>query len=132
MVHQVRGTFRHAAPAATGTESTTVAREGYEAILAAPIAMKSSKATCQAPTGQKVAELPLDESRQALTVAKRRRLDARLVVVSESLKQRRKRPRAWSYAPFLLCSIRRMKSATISVIILCVILKAWELPNASP
>ena len=74
MVHQVRGAFRHAPAAATGTESTTLAREGHKAILATLIATESSKAACQAPTRQTVAELSLNEARQALTIAKRRRL----------------------------------------------------------
>jgi len=83
MIHQVRRAFGHAPAATTGTEPAAFAREGHEAIVAAPIAMKpcESGRGRQASAGQKVAKLLLDEPRQAFAVSKRRRLCAEALEV---------------------------------------------------
>ncbi len=61
-VHQVRRGVGHAPAAARGAEATPLAREGYEAILVALVAMKPEEAVGEDPTFEVRAELVLDEA----------------------------------------------------------------------
>jgi hypothetical protein len=88
VVHQVRGEFRHPTPTAAGTERSPLAREGHQAIQAAPRTPKPRKAASQPPAAEEVAELLLDEPRQPFSIAQTRGLRAKgLEMVADHLVQ---------------------------------------------
>ena len=78
MVHEVRGAFRHAAPAAARTKPAALARR----------TPKPGEAAGQAAAAEKIAELLLDESGQPFSVTQSGGLRAeRLEVIADHLAQ---------------------------------------------
>ena len=87
-VDQVRGAFRHAAPATARTDRAALTRKRQETIETAPRASKPGETARQIATPQKVAELLLDKSGQPFAVPQTRRLSAeRLEVIADHLEQ---------------------------------------------
>jgi hypothetical protein len=74
MVHQMRGTFGHAATTAARTQRTALARERDEPVEAAVAAAKPREPPSQESAPEEVPKRALDEWRQAVAVAQPRRL----------------------------------------------------------
>src|SRR5439155_7293385 len=70
-VDQMRGQLRHAPPAAARAEASPLAREWHEALVGAVPASDAGEAAGERPAGQELAELALDELREAAAVAAR-------------------------------------------------------------
>jgi hypothetical protein len=73
LVHQIGGALGHPAAAATWTEPASLARERHQMLEGAP-ATSEAREPLEHPIRQELPELPLDEPRQAATLAGLRRL----------------------------------------------------------
>ena len=88
-VDQVRGPLGDEAPSTTRTEGPPLARKRHEPIDAARSTLKSREPSGQPSAAQKVAELLLDEPRQAFSVAQTGCLCAKgLEVIDHDLVER--------------------------------------------
>ena len=85
VVGQVGCQIRHSPPAARRTKPATLAREGDQDLVSAPVAAESGEATGHYAAGEKLAKLPLDEGGQTLAraAAFSRFLEERLEVFAE-------------------------------------------------